>query len=173
MFVVLFTGAMGIALLAGALGNSRSDQEPEPAPAPAEVKEPSAATAAARALAAAGTTAAQTAPARQRRKADPFAPPSLIRSQTEPIPWGRTLLEFTHPAVAIIGIGMWIGFAFIGNKDLGVVAGAVLIAAAVAGVSWFLVGQRGNPLPVNKRLLATHAGGALLAIALGVVTLVR
>jgi hypothetical protein len=170
LFVVLFTGVLGIVLLSGALGSGQSD---EPAPEPAPVKEPSAATAAARALAAAGTAAAQAAPAKERRKADPFAPPSLVRSQTAAIPWGRTLLEFTHPAVAIVGIGMWIGFAFIKNKDMGVIAGAVLLAAAVAGVCWYLAGRRKNPLPVNKRVLAAHAGGALLTLVLALVTLAR
>lgn len=171
MFVVVLTGAVGITLLAGALGNERPEEpSAEEAPAPS----PSAAIAAARALAAAGTVAAQTAPPRQRRKADPFAPPSLVRSQTESIPWGRTLLEFTHPALAIVGIGMWIGFAFIKSKDLGVVAGAVLLAAAIAGVSWYQSGRRGNnPLPVNHRVLAAHAGAALVALVLALVTLVH
>jgi hypothetical protein len=167
LFVVLFTGVVGIILLAGAVENGRSD---EPAPSPAPVKEPSAATAAARALAAIGTPAPEP-PTRKRGKPDPFAPPSLVRSRSEAIPWGRTLLEFTHPAVAIVGIGMWIGFAFIKNKDLGVIAGAVLLAAAVAGVTWYLVGRRGNPLPVNRRVLAAHAGGALVALVLALVTL--
>jgi hypothetical protein len=169
MFVAVCTGAVGIALLAGALGG----QPPtEPVAEPAPVAPPSAATSAARALAAAGTAAAQTAPVKQRRKADPFAPPSLVRSQTEAIPWARSLLEFAHPALAIVGIGMWIGFAFIKNKDLGVVAGAVLLAAAIAGVSWFQSGRRHDPLPVNRRVLAAHAGGALLVLILALVALV-
>jgi hypothetical protein len=168
MFVVVLTGVVGIALLAGALGNERSD---EAAAEKAAAPPPSAATAAARALAAAGTAAAQAAPPKQRRKADPFAPPSLVRSQTQPIPWGRTLLEFAHPALAIIGIGIWIGFAFIKNKPLGVVGAAVLLAAAIAGVAWFQSGRRGKPLPVNRRVLATHAGFAVVALALALITL--
>jgi hypothetical protein len=170
MFVVVITGVVGITLLAGALGHERSDEaavEKAPTAPP-----PSAATAAARALAAAGTAAAQAAPPKQRRKADPFAPPSLVRSQTQPIPWGRTLLEFAHPALAIVGIGIWIGYAFIKNKDLGVVGAAVLLAAAIAGVSWYQSGRRGKPLPVNRRVLATHAAFAVLALVLALITLV-
>jgi hypothetical protein len=169
MFVVVLTGAVGIALLAGALGSERSDESSAPAetaPAP-----PSAATTAARALAAAGTAAAQAAPPKQRRKADPFAPPSLVRSQTQPIPWGRSLLEFAHPALAILGIGTWIGYAFIKNKDLGVVGAALLLAAAIAGVSWYQSGRRAKPLPVNRRALAAHAGFAVAALVLALITL--
>lgn len=176
MFVLLFTGAMGIALLAGALGNGRSAQPqpaPEPAaePAKASAAAPSAATAAARALAAVGTPDDTQERARKRGKVDPFAPPSLVRSQTEQIPWMRTLLEFSHPALAIIGVGMWIGFAFIHQIILGFVAGGVLLVAAIAGVTWYLSGRRGNALAVNRRTLAVHAAGAVLALVLALVVL--
>ncbi|MGD0553956.1 MAG: hypothetical protein ABSA93_03140 [Streptosporangiaceae bacterium] len=186
MFVLLFTGAVGIALLAGALGNGRSAQPqaaPEPAAEPAKAAAsasasasakaaaPSAATAAARALAVAGTPADAQARPRKRGKEDPFAPPSLVRSQTEQIPWMRTLLEFSHPALAIIGVGMWIGFAFIHQIILGFVAGGVLLVAAIAGVTWYLSGRRGNALAVNRRTLAVHATGAVLALVLALVVL--
>ena len=144
-----------------------------PAPAAAVTAAPPSATiAAARALAAAGTPAEARNPA---RKEDPFAPPSLVRSQTEQIPWGRALLEFAHPALAIVGIGMWIGFTFIHQLVLGFVAGGVLLVAALAGVSWYQLGKRGNALAVNRRVLAAHAGGAMLALvlALVVVTVAR
>jgi hypothetical protein len=180
MFVLLFTGAVGIALLAGALGNGRSAQPqaaPEPAAEPAKASAsakaaaPSAATAAARALAVAGTPADAQARPRKRGKEDPFAPPSLVRSQTEQIPWMRTLLEFSHPALAIIGVGMWIGFAFIHQIILGFVAGGVLLVAAIAGVTWYLSGRRGNALAVNRRTLAVHATAAVLALVLALVVL--
>jgi len=183
MFVLLFTGAVGIAVLAGALTNGRSaepqpDPEPAPEPAPERAKvpaaPPSAATAAARALAAIGTPDPEP-PARKRRKEDPFAPPSLVRSQTEKIPWGRTLLEFSHPALAIVGAGMWIGFTFIHQIALGFVAGGTLLLAAIAGVSWYLSGKRGNALAVNRRTLALHALGAAggLVLVLVVLTVAR
>lgn len=176
MFVLLFTGAMGIALLAGALGNGRSappQPAPEPAaePAKASAAAPSAATAAARALAAVGTPDDTQERARKRGKVDPFAPPSLVRSQTEQIPWMRTLLEFSHPALAIIGVGMWVGFAFIHQIILGFVAGGVLLVSAIAGVTWYLSGRRGNALAVNRRTLAVHAAGAVLALVLALVVL--
>jgi hypothetical protein len=174
MFVLLYTAGAGITLLAGALANERSAR-PEPGPDPSDVPAKAAVTAQAAATASliADEPAASAAPARRRGKPDPFAPPSLVRSRTEPIPWGRTLLEFSHPALAIVGIGMWIGFTLIHQKVLGVVAGGVLLVAATAGVSWYLSGRRGSGLPVNRRTLATHAVGAALALALAIFTLAR
>lgn len=138
-------------MLAGALGNGRSAR-PRPAdPSPG----PAAAT------------------SRRRGRPDPFAPPSLVRSRTEPIPWIRTLLEFTHPALAIVGIGMWIGFTLIHQKILGVIAGGILLGAAAAGTSWYLSGKRGNALAVSRRTLTAHAAGAVLALALIVLALAQ
>jgi hypothetical protein len=107
------------------------------------------------------------APAPKPGKSDPFAPPSLVRARAEQVPWGRALLEFTHPAMAVVGVGMWVGFTLIHQKVLGAVAVAVLAITALIGVTWFTISRRGGQ-SVSRRTLATHATGAILAIALAI-----
>ena len=45
-----------------------------------------------------------------------YDPPSLVRAKAEPIPGLRALLEFAHPALAIIGFGLWAGFVLIHER---------------------------------------------------------
>jgi len=100
------------------------------------------------------------------RKADPFAPPSLVRSQTQALPWGRALLEFTHPALAIVGGGMWIGYTVTHQKAIGAVGAGVLAGAAIAGLSWFAANKRTGSLSFGRRVLIAHTAGAVLALVL-------
>jgi hypothetical protein len=117
-------------------------------------------------------TVTKTAAAPRKVKTDPYAPPSLARARAEQVPWGRALLEFTHPALAVVGIGMWIGFTLIHQRALGAVALVVLTAAALAGVTWFTITRRGG-VSINRRTLAAHAAGAAFVLALALIATVH
>src|SRR5262245_62174747 len=52
-----------------------------------------------------------------------FDPPSLAAAKTAPVvPGLRSLLEFSHPASAIVGLGFWLGFTFVHYRALGWIA---------------------------------------------------
>src|ERR1700733_13019371 len=94
------TAAVGSYLLVTAIhsGNSApAPAEPVPAVAPA-------------------SPAPAPALARPVRARDRFDPPSLQRAKSEPLPGMRALAEFAHPALAIIGLGFWLGYVLIHER---------------------------------------------------------
>ena len=113
----LFTAGAGFYLLVTSnLGRARpaaTTPAAEPATAPAEP---------ATAPAAAGGSASQAASKREMRRAarDRFDPPSLTAAKNAPaVPGLRSLLEFAHPAFAIVGLGFWLGFTLVHDRGAG------------------------------------------------------
>ncbi len=164
----LCTAAVGGYLLATAVRSSRSpgtEREPaEPVTVPA---------------------------GRQARVKDPFAPPSLRRAQAEPLPGLRALAEFAHPALAMIGVGLWLGYVVSRDRVFAVIGLGVLLGAICAGLSWFTANTRAArratgaggdpgagghgpaPLSAPRRLLILHGAGAALTLLLAVLIAVR
>jgi hypothetical protein len=106
---------------------------------------------------------------------DRWAPPSLVASREAPIlPSGQSLVEFAHPAVAIIGLGFWLGFALVHDRVLGWIAFGLAAVAVCVGLGWFTANSRaarragpGRPAPsFAGRLVALHGSGAALTLAL-------
>jgi hypothetical protein len=106
---------------------------------------------------------------------DRWAPPSLVASREAPIlPSGQSLVEFAHPAVAIIGLGFWLGFALVHNRVLGWIAFGLAAVTVCVGLGWFTANSRaarragpGRPAPsFAGRLVALHGSGAALTLAL-------
>jgi multisubunit Na+/H+ antiporter MnhC subunit len=130
--------------------------------------------------------------ARQRpvRAKDLFDPPSLQRAKSEPMPGLRELAEFAHPALAMIGIGVWLGYVVSRDRVFAVIGLGILLGAICAGLSWFTANTRAArraaanadsgaarpgsaPLSPAPRLLILHAAGAALTLLFAVLIAVR
>jgi hypothetical protein len=169
----LCTAAVGSYLLATAVHAGNAEPEPgEPVPVPAE--QPVAA-----------------GPRRPMRAKDIFDPPSLQRAKSEPLPGLRQLAEFAHPALAMIGVGFWLGYVVSHDRVFAVIGLGVLLGAICAGLSWFTANTRAArraagaaadsgsadrgtaPLSASPRLLILHAIGAALTLLFAVLIAVR
>ncbi len=142
------------------------------------------ATAAHAAAAQAAATPAQPAAKRpSRAERDRFAPPSLVAARNAPVlPGLRSLLEFAHPACALIGLGFWLGYTFVHYRALGWIAFGLVTVTVCLGLSWLAANTRaarrklksehqGEPGPsFSTRLIALHGGAAAVTFALAALT---
>jgi hypothetical protein len=136
----------------------------------------------------AAASPADSAPARPVRDRDRYDPPSLQRAKSEPLPGLRELAEFAHPALAIIGLGFWLGYVLSHDRLFAAVGLGILLGAICAGLSWFTVSTRAArnaatagagggaaggagrektstaPLSFSSRLLIWHGVGAALTL---------
>jgi hypothetical protein len=85
---------------------------------------------------------------------DPFAPPSLQRERSESLPLMRSLIEFTHPALAMIGLGFWFGYVVSRDRTFLAIGLGIMLGAIAAGASWFTANHR-----AVKRTAAADAAG--------------
>ena len=187
----LCTAAVGSYLLVTAAhaGNNPGNDEPEPAE---PVSVPAERPAAARADTAAPTAPPTPAPARRTRddRDRVFAPPSLQQARSEPLPGMRDLAEFAHPALAMIGIGFWLGYVVSRERLFAVIGLGILLGAICAGVTLFTVNTRAArraaaaeaesrapagtvPLTASPLVLIVHAIGATLTLLFAVLIVVR
>ena len=78
-----------------------------------------------------------------RASRDRFAPPSLVAARNAPVlPGLRSLLEFAHPACAIVGLGFWLGYTFVHYRPLGWIAFGLVTVTVCLGLSWFAANTR-------------------------------
>jgi hypothetical protein len=198
----LFTAGAGFYLLVTSnLGRARpaaTTPASTPAAAPAESATvpaaPAATTATASATpvavpAAAAGSAAQPGPEvppaskREMRRAarDRFDPPSLTAAKSAPaVPGLRSLLEFAHPAFAIVGLGFWLGFTMVHDRALGWIAFGLVTAAVCLGLTWYTANTRAarregppgsEPAPAFRtRLVLLHGSAATVTFALAALT---
>jgi hypothetical protein len=200
----LFTAGAGFYLLVTSnLGRARpaaASPAAEPAAAPAEsatvlaapaapaesATVPAAATAAAATQAAPGAPTASPAPPPSRREVrraarDRFDPPSLTAAKSAPVvPGLRSLLEFAHPAFAIVGLGFWLAFTFVHDRALGWIGFGLVTATACLGLTWFTANTRaagkhgspgGEPAPsFSTRMVMLHGGAAAVTLLLAALT---
>ncbi len=149
-----------------------------------------AATQAQAAQAQAAATPAQPAAKRQSRASrDRFAPPSLVAARNAPVlPGLRSLLEFAHPACALIGLGFWLGFTFVHYRPLGWIAFGLVTVTVCLGLSWFAANTRAarrqgerqgerrderrprEGPSFSTRLIALHGGAAAVTFTLAALT---
>ena len=136
----LCTAAVGSYLLATSVRSGNTDPAP---PAPGESVQVTAEHAAAAGPDPASATAFPVpAPERPVRAKDRFDPPSLQRAKSEPMPGLKELAEFAHPALAMIGIGFWLGYVVSRDRLFAVIGLGILLGAICAGLSWFTVNTR-------------------------------
>jgi hypothetical protein len=88
------------------------------------------------------------------------------------------LLEFSHPALAVTGIGCWMMFTFVHYRPLAWIAFAILVATLLVGLGW-LSRTRRSDLPQDSqawsfpsRLVWMHGLVATCSIVLTVLTAV-
>jgi hypothetical protein len=140
--------------------------------------------------AAPASTPAQAAAKRQSRASrDRFAPPSLVAARNAPmLPGLRSVLEFAHPAFAIIGLGFWLGYTFVHYRPLGWIAFGLVTATICLGLTWFAANTRAarrqptndrqltndrqdDPRPsFSTRLIVLHGGAAAVTFTLAALT---
>ena len=185
----LFTAGAGFYLLVTSnLGRAR------PAAAGPAAESATAAAAAVHAVSAApaapsaatpAASAAQPAPAappvskREMRRAarDRFDPPSLTAAKNAPVvPGLRALLEFAHPASAIVGLGFWLGFTLVHDRALGWIAFGLVTVTVCLGLTWYAANARaarrkgspgGEPAPsFSTRLVIVHGSAAAVTFVL-------
>ncbi|MBV9092537.1 MAG: hypothetical protein JO132_01470, partial [Streptosporangiaceae bacterium] len=130
--------------------------------------------AAAPAAAAGGSRREQRRAARQQ-----FDPPSLVAARNAPmLPEPRSLLEFGHPATALIGLGFWLGYTLVHARVLAWIAFGLVAATACAGLAWLAANLRaarrrgsGEPGPsFAGRVAVVHGGAAAVTVTLAAVT---
>ena len=188
----LCTAAIGTYLLVTAIHAGNTGPGPEESvPVPAEQS------AAVRTVQAAAGGAAPAGPATPASPAKPtrndrdlFAPASLRQARSEPLPGLKDLAEFTHPALALIGIGFWLGYVVSRDRLFAVIGLGILLGAICAGVSLFTVNTRAArhaaadadsappapgtaPLTPSPLVLTLHAIGATLTLLFAVLIAVR
>ena len=174
----LCTAAVGGYLLVTAAhsGNPEAERE-EPVPVPAERAAASTGQAAA--------TASDPAPAGARKLSRDdllYAPASLQRARSEPLPGVKDYAEFAHPALAMIGIGFWLGYVVSRDRLFAMIGLGILLGAICAGLSLFIVNTRAarraaaaeaesgpaaagiKPLTAPPLVLTLHGIGAALTL---------
>ena len=189
----LFTVGAGFYLLVTSnLGRARpavTTPAAEPAPAAAGSATVSAAAPAAPAPAAAAASATQAgaaAPAASKREVrraarDRWDPPSLTAAKKAPVvPGLRSLLEFAHPAFAIVGLGFWLGFTMVHDRALGWIAFGLVTGAVCLGLTWYTANTRAartkneagsEPAPAFRTcLVLLHGSAATVTFALAALT---
>ena len=179
---LLTVGAGFYLLVTSNLGRARPAAA-SPAAEPAATA--SAAVHAASAAASSPTQAAAASPASKRevRRAarDRFDPPSLTAAKNASVlPGLRSLLEFAHPASAIIGLGFWLGFTLVHNRVFGWIAFGLVTATVCLGLTWYTTNTRAarreeptgsEPAPAFRtRLVLLHGSAATVTVALAALT---
>jgi len=185
----LFTAGAGFYLLVTSnLGRARpvvATPAAEPATTPTEsaaVPAGASATPAAASTPQATATESPASKREMRRMArDRFDPPSLTAAKNAPVvPGLRSLLEFAHPAFAIVGLGFWLGFTLVHNRALGWIAFGLVTATVCLGLTWYTANIRAarsknapeaEPAPsFSKRLVILHGSAATVTFVLAALT---
>jgi hypothetical protein len=84
----------------------------------------------------AGPGSAQPAPAPAQRGPGPAEPPPIPRVKVHATPGEHPLLEFSHPLLGLIGLGVCFIFVGTHHAPLAWVSFGILVAAIAAGLSW-------------------------------------
>ncbi len=112
---------------------------------------------------------------------DRFDPPSLTAAKNAPaVPGLRSMLEFAHPAFAIVGLGFWLGFTLVHNRALGWIAFGLVTATICLGLTWYTANTRAarsknapedqSAPSFSNRLVILHGSAAAVTFALAALT---
>jgi hypothetical protein len=98
--------------------------------------------------------------------------PPITHTRVTTQPGQHPLLEFMHPALGIVGLGIWIAYTTTRFAAFAWVSFGVLLAAIAAGLTWYTVNRRhaaaraGNSAPARP-VFAASADGEVDATAGG------
>jgi hypothetical protein len=102
-------------------------------------------------------------------------PPPVPHAKVTAPPGEHPLLQFCHPALALIGFGFWLAFVLVHYRPLAWISFGILVITISAGLSW-LTGntlaarRRGAAYGFPPRLIALHGLAAAATLALAVLT---
>lgn len=126
--------------------------------------------------------AASPAPAPVRVGAAPLTakgvPPPIPHPQVSQAESARTLLEFSHPALAISGIACWMMFTFVHYRPLAWIAFVILLVTVLIGLGWLISSRRATRKQASgawsfpPRLVWAHGLVATCSLVLTVLTAV-
>jgi hypothetical protein len=103
-------------------------------------------------------------------------PPPVPHAKVTAPPGEHPLLQFCHPALALIGFGFWLAFVLVHYRPLAWISFGVLVVTLGAGLSWLT----GNTLEARRyhgaapafppRLIVLHGLAAAATLTLTVLT---
>jgi hypothetical protein len=103
-------------------------------------------------------------------------PPRVPPAKVVAPPGEHPLLQFSHPALALIGLGFWFAFALIHYRTFGWISIGVLVVTIGAGLGWLArngLTARRRPASARAfppRLIVLHGLAATALIALTLLT---
>ena len=103
-------------------------------------------------------------------------PPPVPRTRVTTPPGQHPLLEFSHPALALVGLACWFVFVLIHYRPLAWISLGILLVTLSAGLSWLAANARAGrrqqkaARPFPPRLIALHGLAAAVALTLTVLT---
>jgi hypothetical protein len=80
-------------------------------------------------------------------------PPPVPHAKVAAPPGEHPLLQFSHPALALIGFGFWLAFVLVHYRPLAWISFGILVVTLGAGLSWL----GGNALAARRRQGAARA----------------
>jgi hypothetical protein len=103
-------------------------------------------------------------------------PPPVPHAKVTTPPGEHPLLEFSHPALALIGVACWFMFVFVHYHPLAWISFGILVVTLGAGLGWLVRNRQAARLHVSaawafpRQLIVLHGLAAALAISLTVLT---
>jgi len=107
---------------------------------------------------------------------DDGGPPPSPHAKVVAPPGEHPVLEFSHPALALTGLGFWFGFTLVHYRPLAWISFGVLAVTLAAGLGWLtantLAARRRQDAAraFPRRLVVLHGLAATATIALTVLT---
>jgi preprotein translocase subunit SecD len=102
-------------------------------------------------------------------------PPPVPHTRVAARPGEHPLLEFSHPALAIVGLAFWTMYTFVHYRPAAWIACGVLAATICMGLGWMVRSGRARLARAPGRrfpsgLAALHGAAATLTVLLAVLT---
>jgi hypothetical protein len=89
--------------------------------------------------------------------------PDIPRVKVHATPGEHPLLEFCHPALGLVGLGLWFIYVGTGHRPLAWVAFGVLVLTIGAGLSWLIRSARSARAAQAGRAAQGEPAGAAAA----------
>jgi len=102
-------------------------------------------------------------------------PPPVPSVKVAAPPGEHPLLQFCHPALALIGFGFWLGFVLVHYRPLAWISFGILLFTVSAGLGWLAANalaarRRRAARAFPPRLIVLHGLAAAATLALTVLT---